>query len=104
MNVYHGYTTQNRSYGFKVSKSLKAPAPVYCFKKPSSENFQTFYYITYICNNSTTNTAPQADSATVNKLFSLNARKTATIHPTAADKTLPVDVKIAGKVMAPSTA
>ena len=62
------------------------------------------FYITYICKSSTNKTAPQADKATVNRLFSLKARKTATMQPTTADITLPVDVKIAGKVIAPSTA
>lgn len=69
-----------------------------------SNNTGYLVYIIYFCIISTTSTTPQADNATVSRLFSLKAKKTATMQPITAEITLPVDVKIAGNVIAPSTA
>ena len=49
---------------------------------------------------STINTAPQARSATVSRLFSLYAAISATTNPTTAEITLAVADKIAGNVIA----
>ena len=63
---------------------------------------QHINYITQIISNilSTIKTAPQAQSATVSKLFSLYDISTATTNPTSAETTLAVDVRIAGNVIA----
>lgn len=49
-------------------------------------------------------TAKLANPATVSKLFSFQLKNNATINPAIAEKTLPVEKKIAGIVIAPKTA
>ena len=51
-----------------------------------------------------TSTAPLAQAATVKRLFSNQARISAVTQPAVAVMMFPVDEKIAGNVMAPSTA
>ena len=64
---------------------------------------RNFVYINFMIN-SVIYTAQQAATATVVRLFPRSASSIATMSPTMAEMTLAVAVKIAGMVMAVSTA